>query len=159
MVLTLSRSAPTCVVTLPTLVVAGRPDLGRRVVELLEQLTILDVDVACDYVEGHQRATERDYSAVVLAGRPNRSFGFHRFCAGFGGVVAPPPGLIDITDGEPEPLPCAAMKPFRLEPDFGREDLRHAVWTAIGMAGRSCKSAGLCGVPTCRFEPGRRAAH
>lgn len=159
MPLTLSRSAPTCVVSLPTLVVAGRPDLGRRVVALLEQLGIVDVDVAPDYVEAHQRATERDYSAVVLAGRPARSFGFRRFCSGFGGAVGEPPGVVHITDGPAEDLPCNVLKPFRLEPDFEREDLRKAVWTAVESAGRRCKSAGLCGLPSCKLAVRAGTSH
>lgn len=159
MPLTLSRSAPTCVVSLPTLVVAGRPELGRRVVALLEQLGIVDVDVASDYVEAHQRSTERDYSAVVLAGRPPRSFGYQRFCAGFGGIAGEPPGVVHITDGPAEELPCHVLRPYRLEPDFEREDLRRAVWTAVESAGRRCKSAGLCGLPSCKLAARGQAPH
>ena len=159
MPLTLSRSAPTCVVSLPTLVVAGSTDLGRRVVALLAQLGIVDVDVASDYVEAHQRATERDYSAIVLAGRPARSFGYQRFCAGFGGTVGDPPGVVHITDAPAEELPCNVLRPFRLEPDFEREDLRKAVWTAVESAGRRCKSAGLCGLTSCKLATRGQVQH
>jgi hypothetical protein len=159
MPLSVSRSSRPCVIALPTLVVAGQPELGRHVTDLLAHLGIQDVDVAVDYVEAHRRAVERDYSAIVLAGRPARSFGFQRFCASFGGDGGDPPGVILISDGPVEALPCFELRPFRLEPDFDAHDLRRAVWTAVGQAGQSCKSAGLCQQPSCSLDPKRRAAH
>jgi hypothetical protein len=159
MPLSLSRATLPCVVALPTLVIAGRPDLSRHLIDVLAQLAIVDVDVAPDYVAGHMRATERDYSAIILAGRPARRFGFQRFCAGFAGMVGQQPGVIQIADHECEQLPCSLVPAYTLEADFDREDLRRAIWTAVERAGGGCKSAGLCGHLSCTLAPKRRDSH
>lgn len=150
-----AAQAPSCSVTIPTLVLGSDQRITDALVRHLAEMGIVDVDVATGYAEARRRNLERDYLAVIIAGMPQFSAERDAFCQDVLASGEDPPGMVILGDAPvfAQP-PCGLVEPALLPPTFRPEDLRRAILDAVGYAGHSCKSAGLCRQSSCHLRAG-----